>query len=225
VCGPQKRALVTARLCLAYRSLEGSKNRLKLVTLTFDHDVDRAFVLLSLQHLAQTMRRKYGTFSYARFPERTKRGRIHLHLVVSCPFIPPKELKEAWRVASKGSYIVDIRTIHAMEKLAGYVAKDLTKALVGRVTWSRCFPNFPETDQLDPSHDDPEKFTYRYFDIPHALAASGGSESLWTGESVYPNGPCECWKHPNPDPEGIPYRLHEPLPETDERAPPCGLRS
>jgi len=198
---------------------------MKHIVLTFDHYAPPAEVQLATQHLVQSLRKKYGRFEYMRFPARTRRGWAHLHMLCDCPFIPKKTLQEEWRVASKGSFVVWIKAVRSVEKLARYVAQDVLKDICGRVTCSRNFPNFPKPEKPDPSHDDPEKFTYRYFDIPRALAASGGSESLWTGESVYPNGPCECWKTPNPNPEGIPYRLREPHPETDERAPPCGLSS
>lgn len=212
VCGPIKRAATIARLCHAYRTADLGTHKLKLVTLTYRKDVDRKFVLRSLQHLVQALRRKYGIFEYARFPERTKQGRIHLHLIALCPFIPQKVLSEAWRVASRGSYIVDIRTIHTMDQLARYVGKDLTKSLVAKVTWSRRFPNFEDADRPDPSHDDPEKFSWQYFDIPSALLASGGSRSLWTGEAVYPNGKCRCFRNPQPHQEGVDIPLREPHP-------------
>lgn len=193
VCGPLKRACLTARLCHAFRSVEDGDRRLKLVTLTFRHDVDKTFLQRSMQHLVQALRRKYGLFEYARFPERTRRGRIHVHLVVMCPFIPQKTLKEAWRVASKGSYIVDIRMVRTVDRLARYVAKDLTKGLVGRVTFSRGFPNFPDLQQVKPAPEDPAKFTYRYVDIPTAQRTSAGAPQLWTGLPCYPNGHCSCF--------------------------------
>lgn len=176
-------------------------HKLKLVTLTYRRNVDKAFLLRSLQHLAQAMRREFGTFEYARFPERTLRGRIHLHLVVMCPFIPQKTLSQAWKVASQGSYIVDIRNIYTADRLARYLAKDLTKGLIGRVTFSRGFPNFPDAHDPQPDREDPERFTYRYVDIPTALAVSAGAPQLYTGQPCYPNGKCDCFNiRSGPDP-------------------------
>jgi len=192
---------------------------LKLLTLTYKDDVTKPKVLRTFAHFVQDIRRHYGTFEYARFPQKTKRGRIHLHLVVMCPYIPQKDISKRWRVATKGSYICDIRVIHEPGRIARYVTRYLTKEIFARVTYSRGFPNFADLEMPDPATADPEQFTYRYMDVNQSLVASGGAPQLWTGEPCYPNGKCECFKRHEPREHGPPYLDAIPHPIPEKRRP------
>jgi len=138
-CAPGKRMEFLERLQGAYDLSLEKGWLLKFVTLTYAEDVDRKAVRLSLQHLVQAIRRKYGYCEYVRIPEFTKRGRIHLHLAMIMDFVPQKVLSAMWRKAS-GAGVVDIRAVHDIALLRNELAKYLTKGPAGKVTYSKGFP-------------------------------------------------------------------------------------
>ncbi len=181
--------ITRGRLTYAYHIAAESKLPLRLVTLTYSKDVDKRFVIRSLQHLAQAMRRRFQTFEYARFPEYTKKGRIHLHLVVLSPFIPQKILSQAWKTASRGAYVVDIRKVENVRHLSTYVAKYVAKRPAGKVTYSRHFPDRYPSNCLSPHPAKSPNFSYRWMNILDAAIECGASLALWTGEPQLMNGP------------------------------------
>lgn len=189
------RARVIARLAFAYLQCLTSGAGLKLITLTFNRDVDRAFLHTALQHLCQSLRRRYTTFEYARFPEYTRQGRYHIHLVALAPYIPQAELSKLWKTASKGAYIVDIRRVHTPDHLARYVTKYLTKAPAAKVTYSRAFPIAPLENDDQQHQPEGVEISYAWMDHATAMTLSAGAPQLWTGEPCYPNGPCTCFNH------------------------------
>jgi hypothetical protein len=52
---------------------------------------------------------------------------VHLHLLAEASYIPKDELREAWRTASVGSYVVDIARVFDVSGQAAYLCKYLTK--------------------------------------------------------------------------------------------------
>lgn len=58
-----------------------------------------------------------------------KRWHPHLHIVCTGKFMPQKVLSEQWKVASRGSYIVDIRLVRSRHELLQYATKYVTKPL------------------------------------------------------------------------------------------------
>lgn len=52
---------------------------------------------------------------------------VHLHCLAVGSYLGQRELSEAWRQASGGSFIVDVRAIRDPEKGIGYVCKYLSK--------------------------------------------------------------------------------------------------
>lgn len=58
-----------------------------------------------------------------------KRWHPHLHVVADAEYMPQRELADAWRKASGGSFIVDIREVKNPAHAAGYIAKYLTKGV------------------------------------------------------------------------------------------------
>jgi len=112
---------------------------LKFVTLTWAEDVNKERVRLDLQHLVQTIRRRYGYCEYVKVAELTRNGRIHLHLAMVMPFIPQKVLSAMWR-AHADAPIVWIRAIRDIPGIRRELAKYMTKAPVGKVSYSRGFP-------------------------------------------------------------------------------------
>lgn len=204
ICRPRNLKTTTARLCLAYRAAAASGVTLKFVTLTYRNDVTRQQVRRSLQHLVQSFRRQGKVFEYARFPEYTKAGRIHLHLVVLAPFIYQLDLSEAWRIASQGSYIVDIRRIWSDKQLAAYVTKYVAKQPAGKITYSRNFPQFQ--DILDRKGQPKEHPGHHYtFFRPYQLDIQDFyAPELWTGEIVFAHGKCNCWACKGHSPPSVP---------------------
>lgn len=58
-------------------------------------------------------RRKYGTdsFEYLRVSENHLSGKVHLHLVVVCPFVSQRELSDQWTVTARGAFKIDIEAV------------------------------------------------------------------------------------------------------------------
>jgi len=132
------------RLQGAYRVSEEKGWTLKFVTLTWAEDVTPEQVGLDLQHFMQTIRRKYGYCQYAKVPEYTKRGRIHLHLAIIMPYIPQKVMSKMWKVHS-GAPNVWITAVRDVKRLENELGKYLAKGPAGKVTYSR---NFPQAEPL-----------------------------------------------------------------------------
>jgi len=112
---------------------------LKFVTLTWAADVDKKRVRLDLAHLVQGIRRRYGFCEYAKVPELTRKGRVHLHLAMVMPYIPQRVLSSMWRSYAKAP-VVDIRAVTNTYQLLNELAKYLTKRPAAKVTYSRQFP-------------------------------------------------------------------------------------
>lgn len=51
----------------------------------------------------------------------------HLHILADGQYIPQAQLSDAWKTASAGSSIVDIRKVHSARSAANYVAKYVSK--------------------------------------------------------------------------------------------------
>ena len=198
-CGPIKRTAARARIAHAARVADKDGLRLRFVTLTYAQDIPIQRLYHDLQHLAQGLRRKIGRFEYARFVERTRRGRFHMHLVVMSPFLPVRQLSQMWRTASNGSYIVHVRAITSPKVASAYVTKYLTKDPTAKVTFSRNFPNgLPPKDKdaiarLKAGH----KYIYwplmaiNDLDCPHY--------DRHPGHPHYYVGNCGCWRTPTVD--------------------------
>ena len=129
------------RLQGAWELAESLGYTLKFVTLTWRHWVNHERVHLDLAHLVQGIRRRYGYCEYAKVPERTQRGVIHLHLAMVMPYVPQRVLSAMWKSYTRGtSYIVDIRAVADVVQLRNELAKYLTKGPAGKVSYSRQFP-------------------------------------------------------------------------------------
>lgn len=83
---------------------------LKFLTLTYS-PADFAATLeegkerrrLDLQHLVQSLRRRGYEFEYLKIVETHKSGKVHLHLLVLCDFIPQELLSDLWERATRGT--------------------------------------------------------------------------------------------------------------------------
>lgn len=176
-----------------------NRRPLKFVTLTYAHDVPRKDLLKHLARLLQILRKRYHRVEYVRFPEYTKRGRYHLHLIMLAPYISARNLSKAWRSATRTSYVVHIRAVRNSRDAVRYATKYTTKDPAAKITFSRNFPIPPDMDEPQ-GHDDtvPPPFTYAYRTVLDAALEAKGAPQLWTGEPIYWNGPCCCWPKPPP---------------------------
>lgn len=106
-----------------------------LVTLTVD---PKRFALLHHEYhfvkkgwatLHRWLRKKYGVFFYVCVLEITKKGRPHLHVLTTLPFIDVNEMREKW-VKYGGGKQMRVDFLHRNFDTAGYVLKYVTKSLV-----------------------------------------------------------------------------------------------
>lgn len=54
---------------------------------------------------------------------------VHVHALITGQYLVQHSLSEAWKKASKGSFIADIRAVHDVPQRVGYVAKYATKGV------------------------------------------------------------------------------------------------
>lgn len=68
--------------------------------------------------------KRYVGFSpqYVAVPEFQKRGAVHYHLLLNCPYIPADELARLW-----GQGFVKVNAIDNVDNLGAYVTKYMTK--------------------------------------------------------------------------------------------------
>ncbi len=109
-----------------------------LVTLTVD---PKRFALLHHEYhfvkkgwatLHRWLRKKYGVFFYVCVLEITRKGRPHLHILTTLPFIDVNEMREKW-VKYGGGQQLRVDFLHRRYDGVGYVLKYVTKSLVNTV--------------------------------------------------------------------------------------------
>jgi len=64
-----------------------------------------------LANFVKWFRRKYGFFEYLRVSENHLSGKVHLHLVVVCPYVAQKELSAQWKVNARGAFRIDVEAV------------------------------------------------------------------------------------------------------------------
>lgn len=87
------------------------------------------FVKKGWAKLHRWLRKKYGIFFYLCVLEVTKKGRPHLHILTTLPFVEVNELRELW-VKYGGGEQMRIDFLHEKFDSVGYVLKYVTKSLV-----------------------------------------------------------------------------------------------
>jgi hypothetical protein len=109
-----------------------------MITLTVD---PKPFALLHHEYvfvkkgwakLHRWLRKKYGVFFYVCVLEITKRGRPHLHILTTLPFVDVNELREKW-VKYGGGQQMRIDSLPGTYNGVGYVLKYVTKSIVNSV--------------------------------------------------------------------------------------------
>lgn len=121
-------------------------------------DLQHRFITLTLQHsdtpLADQIKHLYKSFTKLRnmkcwlttqrggscslevkWNADTRRWHPHLHIIATGTYLDKHTLSEAWRTATNGSYIVDIRILKDAKEAAYYVGKYVAKGTNGEV-WS-----------------------------------------------------------------------------------------
>jgi len=191
-CGPRLRG--------AFTLAQKKGWTLKFVTLTWADDVTKKQARLDLAHMVQGVRRKYGYCEYAKVPELTKNGRVHLHLAMVIPFIPQRVLSAMWKAHSQAP-IVWITAVQDINRLKNELAKYLTKGPAGKVTYSRNFPK-AELVQVKTGVCDVcevehrfEFLTERWAVQEYPLEEHG---RLMAGEPIF-RVMCGCWALPGDD--------------------------
>lgn len=87
------------------------------------------FVKKGWAKLHRWLRKKYGVFFYVCILEITKKGRPHLHILTTLPFIDVNDLREKWTKYGGGQQMrVDF--LHRNFDSVAYVLKYVTKSLV-----------------------------------------------------------------------------------------------
>lgn len=172
-CGPGRRAeaLTLIRQVARWGAMKRPRDPLRFITLTYPADVARSFdnpadVAASsrdFRELVKAWRRTGRTFEYVRVFERTKRGRIHIHVLMWGDYLPKctdKGRRQRGLPTSKdlrgtgyrppcyckgrciqalawraGFGYVDVRAVRSAEQAAAYLAKYLAKQSVA--DWPR----------------------------------------------------------------------------------------
>ena len=112
-------------------------NRSKFITLTFAENVtdlkraNRLFTA-SIRRLNYQFRTK---LQYIAVPEFQKRGAVHYHLLMNCPYISKEKLTEIW-----GHGFVKINRIDNVDNIGAYITKYMTKdSLDERLAGVKCY--------------------------------------------------------------------------------------
>lgn len=66
-------------------------------------------------------------FLEVKYCARTQRWHPHLHILTEGKYIAKQALSNAWRKATGGSFIVDVRKVHSADAAVGYVVKYASK--------------------------------------------------------------------------------------------------
>ena len=110
---------------------------IRMLTLTSSEeapdDIQRSWRALNMR-----MRRRGLIDGYIKVPEFTKAGRLHLHILFRGRYVSQLLISKWWEEIHK-SRIVDIRFVklnRGKHKIAGYMAKYMSKELAGRYSWS-----------------------------------------------------------------------------------------
>ena len=154
-CGPIGRSEIAKRISDGVRRFWALGAQCAWLVLTFPEDVEKADAVRYLGNYVRWLRRQNPWMEYAATFEVTKRGRLHINLVVGPWFrIPQRELQAAWeKVLHAKMAIVNVRMVDDSAGGASSVAAETAKSLSGylakleqsvsedrRVSFSRGWP-------------------------------------------------------------------------------------
>lgn len=133
-------ACQVAKRCELVRIVDGEKpqEKLRFLTFTLRHD-DSALRPKVAQLKAAFRRLTRSRWWKARVVggvavlevKMSEKGRWHphLHCIVDAAWMDKGELSDAWRIASKGSFVADVRIVTNEKHAAGYIGKYVTKGV------------------------------------------------------------------------------------------------
>ena len=110
---------------------------LRMLTLTSSNEAPTD-IQRSWRALYMRLKRRHLIEGYIKVPELTKGGRLHLHILFRGSYISQSLISKWWEEIHK-SKIVDIRFVklnRGKHKVAGYMAKYMSKESAGRYSWS-----------------------------------------------------------------------------------------
>lgn len=133
-------ACQVAKRCELVRIVDGEKpqEKLRFLTCTLRHD-DSA-LRPKIKQLKESFRRlQRSRWWKARVVggvavlevkrSEKKKWHPHLHCIIDAAWMDKNELAEQWRIASRGSFVVDIRIVTNEKHAAGYIGKYVTKGV------------------------------------------------------------------------------------------------
>jgi len=110
---------------------------IRFLTLTSSPDAPKD-IQRSWRALYMRMKRRGLITGYIKVPEKTKAGKLHLHILFRGSYIAQALLSKWWQEIHH-SKIVDIRSFRpsgGKKRTAGYMAKYMSKENAGRYSWS-----------------------------------------------------------------------------------------
>lgn len=158
-CAAQRSRLVTANLA---RQIEGRDIRFLTLTI-LDEGEDLTHVLTNLAASFRRLRAQpqwkthvYGgcAFTEIKYNRDPDHWHVHLHMIIEGTYFPQSIIKELWRAASRGSFIVDIRPVEGHWQGAAEVAKYAGKPMEHTITFQEDL-----LDQIVPALDSKRLFT------------------------------------------------------------------
>ena len=119
------------------RVISGLKKRgqVRLITLTTANVIDNDSFQAHFRVLYMRLLRRGLFVDYIRCPEYTKTGLRHEHILFRGSYIDQIFLSKLWN-SIHGAPVVDIRSAYGSRRLAGYMAKYMSKTPVGRYSYS-----------------------------------------------------------------------------------------
>lgn len=137
-CQPCMKAKATLLQMNLRAKIDNDKeSKYRFITLTMQHaDTDLA---AQIRHLYESFKRLRKSATWhttqsggaaileVKWSPETRQWHPHLHIVSAGKYLAQQDLSDAWRIASRGSYIVDIRRLDSAKDAAHYLAKYVTK--------------------------------------------------------------------------------------------------
>lgn len=111
------------------------KGTTRLITLTTSHESHNKDFQKHFRMLRMRLLRRKLLVDYIRCPEFTKSGLRHEHILFRGSYIDQVYLSHLW-AEIHGASVVDIRKAGGNRRLAGYLAKYMSKAPSGRYAYS-----------------------------------------------------------------------------------------
>lgn len=153
VCGRASRYLIAERVALGVRQFWPAA----WLVLTFRTDVDKKTAVRRLSGFVRWLRRRTGTtLEYAATYELTRRGRLHVNLIIGpWSYVPLSELVECWGarvsvewVRDDGTLGAEVAKAYSPEGLGGYLLKlEQSVPEDRRVSFSKHWPKLPKPER------------------------------------------------------------------------------